>query len=87
MITYLYNKNFFQENHLLSPLYEVPGTNISKVIIDEDVINKKEAPVFMSDLTEDTSSATTDIGIRNIKLNVTKSDPKVTTLVDSSPQS
>lgn len=84
----IFNFCFFflqQEMHLLPAMYEVPGTNITKVIVNEDVVAKRQAPAFMYDLPNDSPS--TDINVRDINLKVTKSNPKVTALTDSSPQS
>ena len=74
-----------QEMHLLPAMYEVPGTNISKVIIDEDVVEKKQPPTFQSEINED--SCDTDLeDIRDINLKEAKSNSPVTALTDAVPQ-
>lgn len=71
---------FLQEMHLLPAMYEVPGTEISKVIIDEDVVIKRQPPKFVTEIPEESS---TDIGVRDINLKMAKSNPAVTALTDS----
>lgn len=53
----------FQERHLLTAMYEVPGSDITRVLVTEDVIRKNHPPAFVRDLEAQTSDYEHDTNI------------------------
>jgi len=66
-------------------MYEIPGTDTRKVIIDGDFVMGKASPVILRNTDEDFTDfdsdlELTDIEIRKTNTNVTKKQPEITSL-------
>jgi hypothetical protein len=48
VILYYLNRFFFQERILLEPMYEAPGSGVSAILIDGEVIRDGKQPVLFS---------------------------------------
>ncbi|XP_052283011.1 ATP-dependent Clp protease ATP-binding subunit ClpX-like isoform X3 [Dreissena polymorpha] len=70
-------------------MFEIPKSDIKKVIIDEDFILGKSAPVYIRDdpfcdIEQDSAVDSTDMELRKSDLHLTEKQPEVTSLQDLS---
>ncbi|KAL4227489.1 hypothetical protein ACF0H5_012933 [Mactra antiquata] len=75
------------ERHLLSAMYEVPGSDITQVIVSEDVIRNNEPPAFVRDIK--LSDINEDIDLQTVSkqdVEISVSGTQVNTFKDSSPK-
>lgn len=71
------------ERHLLSAMYEVPGSDIIQVVVDEDVIRNNVSPTFVRALHPTDLEYETD---KNDSTNVDVQETDIDDILDTSPK-